>query len=57
LPALSEEQQKVFDLVMAGKSVFFTGCAGKQFIQPKQYFSTLVADLTAFMLLASPTPH
>lgn len=28
LPALSPEQQRVVDLVVSGKSVFFTGCAG-----------------------------
>ena len=28
-PALSEEQQGVVDLVLAGRNVFFTGCAGR----------------------------
>ena len=28
LPILSPEQQRVVDLVVSGKSVFFTGCAG-----------------------------
>ncbi|EIE23591.1 hypothetical protein COCSUDRAFT_63118 [Coccomyxa subellipsoidea C-169] len=28
LPPLSPEQQRVVDLVLSGKSVFFTGCAG-----------------------------
>ena len=28
--ALSAEQREVVDLVLAGRNVFFTGCAGKR---------------------------
>lgn len=29
LPMLSAEQQRVLDMVIAGQSFFFTGCAGQ----------------------------
>ena len=46
LPALSPEQQRVVDLVVSGKSVFFTGCAGgSAACICKQQLDTAAAEL------------
>ena len=36
LAPLSSEQQQIADRVVAGHSVFFTGCAGQRFSPPAE---------------------
>lgn len=60
LPNLSKEQQHAFDLVKAGKSLFFTGCAGTgksillrhiiRFLDPSFTFVTGTTGLAASLL-------
>ena len=55
LPPLSPEQQKALDLVLAGKSIFFTGCAGtgkslvlRHIIRTLPSDSTFITGTTGF---------
>ena len=57
LAPLSSEQQQIADRVLAGHSVFFTGCAGQCFSPPGQILTSTIQQKLIFTFTAATSMY